>query len=356
MRGRDRRARPGRAIVWGEDPACGGGIGGRSSTLTDGRGLIFAYILDGRGGGREVGWDAVASPPEGGGPLWAHLDRGADNAERWLTEESGIDPVVCEALLAEETRPRVVRHGDGLLTILRGINLNPGADPEDIVSIRMWADARRLISLRRRHLMAIEDVRAEFAAGRGPAGPGDLFVAIIEQLSERMGRVLSDLNEAMDDLEEEVIEAESYTVHSRLGTLRRGAIAIKRYLAPQREVLHRLQTERVEWIADLHRVRLREAADRITRYVEDLDATRDRAAVTQDELNSKLSERMNKTMYVLSIIAAIFLPLGLITGLLGVNVGGIPWADSRAGFALVTAFLVALAGGLVLLFKRLKWL
>jgi zinc transporter len=65
---------------------------------------------------------------------------------------------------------------------------------------------------------------------------------------------------------------------------------------------------------------------------------------------------MNKAMYILSIIAAIFLPLGLLTGLLGINVGGIPGAENKWAFVFVSLFLVAIAAGLISLFKRIKWL
>lgn len=104
------------------------------------------------------------------------------------------------------------------------------------------------------------------------------------------------------------------------------------------------------------RVHVRELTERTSRFVEDIDSARDRAAITQEELNNRLSEQMNKAMYLLSIVAAIFLPLGLITGLLGINVGGIPGAENKLSFLIVTVFLVVLAVILVGLFKRVKWL
>jgi zinc transporter len=104
------------------------------------------------------------------------------------------------------------------------------------------------------------------------------------------------------------------------------------------------------------RVHVRELTERTSRFVEDIDSARDRAAITQEELNNRLSEQMNKAMYLLSIVAAIFLPLGLITGLLGINVGGIPGAENKLSFLIVPVFLVVLAVILVGLFKRVKWL
>ena len=101
---------------------------------------------------------------------------------------------------------------------------------------------------------------------------------------------------------------------------------------------------------------MREIAERTARFVEDIDAARDRASIAQEELDSRLSEQMNKAMYILSIVAAIFLPLGLLTGLLGINVGGIPGTDSPIAFLIVTILLVILAVLLVVWFRKIKWL
>jgi zinc transporter len=99
--------------------------------------LVFSYLLDRGGGGQTVDWQKIKqwSPEEG--TLWMHLNHASENVQKWLTEASGLDPISCESLLEEETRPRVVSSSDGLLLILRGVNCNPGADPEDMVSLRM---------------------------------------------------------------------------------------------------------------------------------------------------------------------------------------------------------------------------
>ena len=82
---------------------------------------------------------------------------------------------------------------------------------------------------------------------------------------------------------------------------------------------------------------------------------RERVAVTQEELLSRLSDQMNTRMYVLSVVAAIFLPLGFLTGLLGVNVGGIPGVENPWAFYLFVLFLVGIVVAQMLWFKRKKW-
>ena len=115
-------------------------------------------------------------------------------------------------------------------------------------------------------------------------------------------------------------------------------------------------SEKVEWLSDMDRLRLRESADRTTRFVEDLDMTRERAVVVQEELLARLSEKMDRTMYILSIVAAIFLPLGFFTGLLGVNVAGIPGTDYTGSFVILCLVLVLMVIFQIWLFKHKKWL
>lgn len=323
--------------------------------MTDNDGLVRAYVLDGAGGGRPLDWPGVRRWVPGEGFLWVHLDRAVEPARRWLETESGLSPLACEALLAEDTRPRSAEFENGLIVILRGVNLNPGADPEDMVSIRLWIDRERVISVRLRQLMAVANLCERLDAGSGPRGPADFLVGLAARLVERMGPVIDDFEDEADAIENAVLASVGYELRGRLADLRRRVIALRRYIAPQRDVMARLVVERVPWLDDLHRMRLRETADRITRYVEDLDTVRDRAAVTQDELSSRLGEQMNRNMYVLAVVAGIFLPLGLLTGLLGINVGGIPGADTPWAFAAVAVGLVAVAAIELWVLRRFRW-
>ena len=324
--------------------------------MNDNGGLVFAFALNGQGGGKTLDLDGVKTWRPEDGTLWIHLDYTGATAKDWLRGDSGIDPVILEALTAEETRPRSLVHKGGMLIILRGVNLNPGTDPDDMVSIRFWIEAHRIVTLRHRRVMAIDDLRQALALGSGPVDPGGFLEDLSDRLVLRMGTVISDVDESVDALEDEMLTKQSYELRQKIANIRRAAIRMRRYLAPQRDVMARLHNEKVEWLGEMERMRLREIADRTTRYVEDLDAIRDRATVTQEELNSRLAEQMNKTMYILSIVAGIFLPLGLLTGLLGINLGGIPGSDNPWAFSVFCVILLAIAGAQMWLFKRMKWM
>lgn len=142
-----------------------------------------------------------SEPPSDSEFLWVHLDRQESSAREWLRDESGLSPLLCEALLAEETRPRCeVAHG-GLLLILRGVNLNPGADPDDMVSPRLWADGRRVISLRKERVLAVADVEKHVENGGSFSDAGELILFLATRLTDRMSPVIDSLEENLDTIE-----------------------------------------------------------------------------------------------------------------------------------------------------------
>lgn len=323
--------------------------------VESGNGLVAAYALNGEGEGTELDWRGVNSWRPQKGFLWVHIDLMHPDAQRWLREEAGVNDVVSEALLAEETRPRSSNMENGILVMLRGVNTNPGSDPEDMVAIRLWVEEHRVISSRRRRLLSVEDLRRSIEAHNAPNTPGELLVVLTDRLVARMSGVIDEIDEETDRLENDVVESGNLQLRHELSGLRSQIIALRRYLSPQREALAQLSLERVRWLSDTDRVRMREISDRVIRYVEDLDSVRDRAAVIQEELASRLAEQMNRRMYVLSMVAALFLPLGFLTGLLGINVGGIPGSENPYAFEWVTGLLVILVSLQVWIFKRQRW-
>ncbi len=324
-------------------------------------GLITAWVFDGKGGGRETDWQGVNSWQAGDGPLWVHLDRKDESTVDWLLNNSGLNVTTAEALLEEETRPRFFSDDDGLLVILRGVNQNPGSNPEDMVGLRIWIEENRVITVRMRKLMSIQDIRDQLSTGKGPKTPGGFLVSVADRLVSRMAPVIEELENQLDDLEAGLDETEHKVSRQIIRSLRIKAIVLRRYLAPQRDVLIYLSLESDEedgadWLNARQRRRLHEVADRTTRLVEELDEVRERASILQDELITRLSESMGRITYVLTVVAAIMLPLSFITGLLGINVGGIPGTDNPWSFLIVCIGLVLLGGLTFWLFRQKKWL
>ena len=314
-------------------------------------GLVCGFaIRPGPDGSSEV--RSLAAPTEAARPgewIWLHFDRSEPGTEAWLRRESHLSDTLVDALLDGETRPRHALLDDGALVILRGINLNPGAAAHDMLSVRIFVSDDLVVTVRRAPIFAVRDIRERYEAactqgGRHvPETPTHLLGAIVEGMTDRISETVAELEDALDALEERVDDEEPEALRDDSLRLRRRALPLKRFLAPQREALTAFSKARVHFMQDDTRVLIAEEAERTVRLVEALDALRERAGLLQEEIAGDIADRLNRNTYSLTVVAAIFLPLGFLTGLLGINVGGMPGADTPWAFWAVVALCVALS-------------
>lgn len=302
-------------------------------------------------------------PPDGAeenskdAPLfeWLHVCAVHPNTPAWLQAQHGLDPLIVEAMTAEETRPRILVRPYGVMIILRAMNLHPGAEPEDMISIRLWLDDKRVITARRRDIVAVEDIYQLIEEGRGPQTSGDFLTTIVQRLFERMEIVLEDLEDTLSAAEEQLALGNAGDIAGTATLIRRRTAIFSRYIMPQRTVLEGLLNADISWLDNGQKEVLHECLDRVIRYVEELREIRDRAQILNDDINNADSQRLNKITYMFSVAATVFLPLGFLTGLVGINLGGIPGAGHGHAFWWFTGACVILCGLQVLIFKKLKW-
>ena len=322
-------------------------------------GLVKGFVLDGQGGAREVAHEALSQLTlKSHESLWLHWDRSHPTAQEWLRNSSGLSEFNCDLLLEENTRPRLLNlPADEMLLFLRGVNLNPGAEPEDMVSIRIFADAQRVISMRFRPLRAVSDVVEQFSVGRGPQNMSELILALASQLTSKVETLVVALTEPVDHEEERIDVDERYVPdHAQLQQVRRRSAGLRRFLAPQRDIYAQLASGKRAWFDAGAYGYWNELNNHLTRYLEELELIRERVALILESEHRRMSEQMNRTMYRFGIITGFFLPLSFLTGLLGINVGGIPGAEMPYAFILVCALMVVLTIAQWWLFRRLRWL
>lgn len=321
-------------------------------------GLLHALVLDGKGGARALSQDGLGALTLcEGESLWLHWDRGQSQAQTWLRQSSGLDAFVCDVLLEDEPRPRLLPlQGDGLLLFLRGVNLSPDADPEDMVSLRVFAEPNRVISLRLRPVHSTETVLRQLEAGIGPKTVSEVLVCLAETLTEHAEEVILHLGDVLDEEEGRLESDQHYTPpQNKLLMLRRRAASLRRFLLPQSEIYGQLSRKRFQWFAMDDSSYWNELNNRLLHYLEELELVRERANLVLEAEERRMRERMNRTMYLLGIITGFFLPMSFLTGLLGMNVGGIPAAENPWGFALTCALIAGVAAFQWWLFRRLKW-
>ncbi len=320
--------------------------------------LLFGRVLDGKGAGRPLTWDEARSwkQERPGEVLWVHLCRNRPGVNEWL-EELAIPEPTRELLVSDRTRPRAFREGETLVATLRGINFNPGAEPEDMLSIQLWCDGTRLVTLRKqplqtpRHVLQMIDRREA-----GPNDCGALITELTEAMITRMNRAIVDMNEHLDQLEEREKDDDAEAMLEKIATIRRNCLGLKRHMGPMHEALEAISRYAPLWFEDHDRREIAESIDRLRRYLEDLDISKESAVVLMDDVRGRSIARNEQATYLLTIVAGIFLPLGFLTGLLGINVGGVPGLDDPTAFWIVVGICSVIIGLQLLLFWKWKWL
>jgi len=320
--------------------------------------LLFARVLDGKGGGRAIDWAGIQQwqPEPGGKVLWMHLCRSVPGVYEWLQKQLGISEPTAELLTSDRTRPRAFREGNTLVATLRGINFNPGAEPEDMVSMQVWSDGVRLITLRRDPLQTPRTVLGQIDKGEGPNDVGAIVTALTEAMITRMNASIVDMNEHIDVLEDADMDDDPEDMLQKIATIRRNCLGLQRHMGPQHVALEAISREAPPWFEKHDRREIAETIDRLRRYLDDIDVSKESAVVLMDELRTRALSSNERATYMLTIVAGIFLPLSFLTGLLGINVGGMPGLNDGDAFWWVAGICLAIIIGLMVIFKRLKWL
>lgn len=320
-------------------------------------GLRFALVLDGHGGCHDLTWQGVNAWRPEDGFLWVHLERDTDEAAAWIHQSSGIDPLVGEELLAEDTRPRIEPLDDALLIVLRGIN-RAEVEEAELVPIHIWMDSSHAVTLRDHGhaLVALRDIREALVAGRGPKSGGALLIQIADKVIRDVEPVIDEMDDTLEQLEDRLSDKGSPALRYELAEIRRNAIHLRRYLGPQREAMVQLQSEPTPLLDRTSRKRLRAVTDRVVRACEDLDAVRDRATILYQDLTAQIQESIARTSYRFTVVAAVLLPPSLVAGILGVNIGGIPGSDDPTAFYELIGILAILLVIQIIILKLLKWL
>ena len=291
----------------------------------------------------------------GPGFLWLHLEGRDEHDLALLKAQKDIPDVAAGALAATETRPRCDRIEDGAIINLRGPGDCDPADSDRLVSIRLWVTQSKVTSLSRRTLSATETVRGKMEAG-AIRDSGDLVAAFAWAISTELDPEVAALGDTLDDVESDLEPNHLYRLRRSITAVRSQAIGYRRFVAPDRDALRTLAGLDFDWLADDDRLHIVEAADRFARMTEELEAVRERAALLHEQITDLRAEQLDQRSLYISVVAFIFLPLTFVTGLLGMNVEGIPYAHSHWSFWGVVIFCLAVGLGVMGWFRWRNWL
>lgn len=313
---------------------------------------VYAWLLDGKGGVKTLSNDDVIDEQH---PCWLHLNYTNQESAAWLATTPLLPNNVRDALAGDSLRPRVSRLGEGTLITLRCINGSTDERPDQLVAMRLYMDERLIVSTRQRKVLALDDIVYDLQEGTGPTDVGGWLVDVCDALTDHASEFIEVLHDKIIDLEDNLLD-QQIPPRGFLALLRKQLIVMRRYMAPQRDVYARLASERFPWMNDDQRRRMQDISDRLGRGLDEIDACIARTGVMTDEITQVMQESLSRRSYTMSLMAMVFLPSTFLTGLFGVNLGGIPGGGWHLGFAIFCLMLVVLIGGVTWWLHRSKWL
>lgn len=311
----------------------------------------FAYRVV---GGKAERLDHATAIAASDGFVWVHLDGIGEREQLWLTEQAKLDDVIVGTLTATESRPRCDVFDHSAFVNLRGLSTEEMSYSDPLASIRIWARRGLVISTTRKQLTAMADVRKRVEAGE-IKDPGDLIAAFADEITSELDPEVALLGDSLDDCEAGLDPDRVFELRRRVNRVRSKSIGYRRFLFPQRDALEKLAHLEAAWLEDDDRIHLAAAADRAARMAEELEAIRERASLTHDALTDLRAEQIDSRALAISVIAMVFLPLTFVTGLYGMNVKGIWFADEPWAFDAIAITCLVIAAATGLWFIKQRW-
>ena len=309
--------------------------------IPDRNGLICGFTLDATQKAKPLSLYAAdnrkALPPE---PHWLHFNLADTRATNWILACTPIPEDARELLLDSDAHIRSENFDHSLALIIGDLFHDFKDDPEDLGVLRLYLDNERLITGRGHPLKSVDRLRHELFEGMVIGNSIDLFARLIYDIGDSMHKVIKNLNERVDDAEDQILAGHLQNQGSKLGQMRRLLARLRRHLSANRQAMQHALPHISRW--SQHDIsELRQAVEHLESTIQDLELVQERTRLLQEEIAGRMSEATNRNLYVLSIVTVTLLPINLITGIFGMNTGGLPWGqDDPSGFWWVMFFMV----------------
>lgn len=279
--------------------------------------------------------------------LWLHFNLSHRACERWMKQQLGLADDFFEALKQGSHSTRIERQDDAPLAVVNDVIYNFGVASTDISTMWASADHRLLVTARARPLRSVDKLRNAVRRGEAFRSPLDLVVHLLRDQADVLVQIVRETGVNVDQIEDQLLSQRLQTNRADLGAMRRGLVRLQRLLAPEPGALFRLLNRPPAWLQEGDLRELRESTEEFSLVLNDLAALVERIKLLQEEIAAKLNEQTNRTLFTLTLVTVLALPINIVAGFFGMNVGGIPLADHPHGFWLlvaVVASFTALAG------------
>jgi zinc transporter len=322
--------------------------------LPDHRGLICGFLLRPQLPPQPLEWETLAGElASANGVVWLHFNLSDVRARNWIANCERIPEVAKDLLLGRDPHIQLESLKDSFMGVLGDLHYDFEANPDSLGLLRVYIDRHCMISVRGRPLKAIDRLRLAANHGEQMETSLDLLVHLLEFMTEIFGNVILTSREVVDEIEDQILKGTFQDKRGEIGNARRNLARLRRHLNGNRQALsQRLIPHLPSWCRSTEISELRRNLELLDALVQDLELVQERARLIQEEMAGRLQERVNQNLYVLSIVTTIFLPVTLITGIFGMNVGGVPWTQESLGFSWAMLTMVATLTATLIVLKR----
>lgn len=294
------------------------------------------------------------SPPPGGGFLWLHLSLSNAAAERWMRQALQLSEGFYDSLHEGFGSTRLEMEGDALIAVLHDVLFASSFDSANVATVTLHMEPHLVVSARLRPLRAVDRLRAAVRAGQPLRSAPELLAQLLRDQAEVLAEIVRKTTTRLDTIEDTLLANRVSVSRSELSGLRRALVRLQRLLAPEPAALFRLLNRPPAWLSEEDVQDLRQAAEEFSAAVADSGVLVERLKLLQEELSATVEEHTNRTLFILTLVTVLALPINVVTGLFGMNVGGVPLSQHGQGFTIVVICLALITGVLAyfLLIRR----
>ncbi len=308
---------------------------------SDRNGLICGYLFTADAAGRPITLDEalawLAQPPAQGSQafIWLHFNLADAAAERWMRSQLTLAPEFYEALKEGSRSTRIEDASDHLIAVVNDVAFEFSFEPSEIASLWMTVNQRVAVSARTHPLRSIDRLRQAVKEGCRFDSSVTLLNHLLHDQGDVLVRIVREATLQVDAVEDSLQLGRLQRKRADLGKLRRVLVRLQRLLAPEPGSLFRLLRQPPPWIAPHDLDELRQSTEEFSLVLRDLAALQERIKLLQEEIAAQVGEQTNRSLFTLTVVTVLALPINIIAGLLGMNVGGIPLATHEHGFLIV---------------------
>jgi zinc transporter len=320
----------------------------QNSYGSDQSGLICGYVFDKNQPGKLVhtqqvlAWLQANKVAKDSSFIWLHFNLSNVAAEKWLKENATLPDEFYETL-HEGSRSTRIEHADqSLIAVVNDVLHDFSFEASDMATLWVNVTQNVMISARRKPLQSADRLRNAVNRGAIFNSPIELLTHLLRDQADVLIGIVRNVITKVDDIEDHLLANRLNHKRANLGNLRRVLVRLQRLLAPEPAALFRLLQKPPVWVVESDVQDLRQSTEEFAVVLSDMASLQERIKLLQEEIAASVNEQNNRSLFVLTIVTVLALPINIIAGLFGMNVGGIPWNQNDNGFWFVICVIVLL--------------